>query len=173
MWVKYSSAVTIAFLILSAFGFRKFRKITTGNDIRKKIPESNKHTILLAHIVDGLNMDTVLFVETGFGCDQHGQNSTKAAVRACRNAIEFNSIPSIRKIIPGGRDNMIIRLQIATPDPNAVNVNALADVFPYGKLMKPEVMLGGMKCSSGIALPELGDKNDDMYIAVAVITIGY
>ena len=26
----------------------------------------------------------VLFVETGFGCDQHGQSSTKAAVRACR-----------------------------------------------------------------------------------------
>ena len=32
---------------------------------------------------------------------------------------------------------------------------------------------GGMKASSGIALPELGDKNDDMYIAVAVITLGY
>ena len=32
---------------------------------------------------------------------------------------------------------------------------------------------GGMKASSGIALPELGDKNDDMYIAVAVVTLGY
>jgi len=28
------------------------------------------------------------------------QSSTKAAVRACRNAIEFNSIPSIKRLIP-------------------------------------------------------------------------
>ena len=41
-------------------------------------------------------MEKVLFVEAGFGCDQHGQNSTKAAVRACRNAIEFNSLPALR-----------------------------------------------------------------------------
>lgn len=34
------------------------------------------------------HVPTVLFVECGFGCDQHGQTATKAAVRACRNAIE-------------------------------------------------------------------------------------
>jgi uncharacterized protein (TIGR02058 family) len=32
-------------------------------------------------------MEHVLFVEVGFGSDQHGQDATKAAVRACRNAI--------------------------------------------------------------------------------------
>jgi len=80
-------------------------------------------------------MDNVLFVECGFGCDQHGDRSgagaTKAAVqsptapslrprascaqrahaharrlrqvRACRNAIEFNSIPCIQDLVPGGR----------------------------------------------------------------------
>ena len=47
-------------------------------------------------------MKQVLFIETGFGADQHGQNATKAAVRACRNAIEFNSIPSIAALLPGG-----------------------------------------------------------------------
>ena len=31
-------------------------------------------------------MKQVLFVEIGTGCDQHGQNATKAAVRACNNA---------------------------------------------------------------------------------------
>lgn len=38
-------------------------------------------------------MERVLFSECGFGADQHGQDATKAALRACRNAIEFNSIP--------------------------------------------------------------------------------
>jgi hypothetical protein len=46
-------------------------------------------------------MKQVLFIESGFGADQHGQNATKAAVRACRNAIEFNSIPSISALLPG------------------------------------------------------------------------
>ena len=54
-------------------------------------------------------MAHVLFIETGFGADQHGQNATKAAVRACRNAIEFNSIPSIAALIPGGYERMALR----------------------------------------------------------------
>ena len=56
-----------------------------------------------------------LFVECGFGNDSHGQNATKAAVRACRNAIEFNSIPSIGALVPGGYDGMELRVQIAVP----------------------------------------------------------
>ncbi|CAI5508544.1 unnamed protein product [Closterium sp. Naga37s-1] len=38
----------------------------------------------------------VLFVEMGVGYDQHGQNVTKAAIKACRNAITSNSIPAFR-----------------------------------------------------------------------------
>ena len=54
------------------------------------------------HHSSSVGMKHVLFIETGFGADQHGQNATKAAVRACRNAIEFNSIPSVAALIPGG-----------------------------------------------------------------------
>lgn len=32
---------------------------------------------------------------------------------------------------------------------------------------------GGMRASSGIAIEALGDKNDDMIIAVACVTVGY
>jgi uncharacterized protein (TIGR02058 family) len=123
--------------------------------------------------VASLPMEKILFVEAGFGCDQHGQDSTKAAVRACRNAIEFNSIPCIRSIVPGGRENMILRVQIAVPFPETVDEEAIKKVFPYGKFLPIEISRGGMLASSGIALPELGDKNDMMHIAVAVITIGY
>ena len=47
-----------------------------------------------------ISNDNIFFIELGFGNDSHGQSSTKAAVRACRNAIEFNSIPSIKRLIP-------------------------------------------------------------------------
>ena len=45
-------------------------------------------------------------LQVGFGSDQHGQDATKAAIKACRSAIEFNSIPSINQIVPGGYDVM-------------------------------------------------------------------
>ena len=39
----------------------------------------------------------LFFVQIGFGVDQHGDrtDATKAAIRAVRNAIEFNSIPGV------------------------------------------------------------------------------
>lgn len=91
------------------------------------------------------NLKQVLFVESGFGCDQHGQNATvrllqyslikcsllcftcfakngldtfqKACVRACRNAIEFNSIPSVESLVPGGRNGLKLNIKIGTPFP--------------------------------------------------------
>ena len=88
-------------------------------------------------------MKQILFVECGFGNDQHGQNATKAAVRACRNAIEFNSIPSVRNLVPGGRDNMKLLIQIASPEPHTIDVNQVKAVFPYGKFL-PIVVKEGM-----------------------------
>ena len=44
----------------------------------------------------------VIFIETGCGTDQHGQDLTKACVRACKDAISWNSIPSLERLIPGG-----------------------------------------------------------------------
>ncbi len=41
----------------------------------------------------------------------------KAAVRACRNAIEFNSIPCIQQIVPNGYAGMQIHVKIGVPDP--------------------------------------------------------
>ena len=123
--------------------------------------------------MDEVHLSKVLIVESGFGCDQHGQSSTKAAVRACRNAIEFNSLPGLRDVIPGGKENMIVKVQVAVPNPQEVDVQAIADIFPYGKLLRPEVVLGGMSASSGIELPELGDKNDQMIFAIAVVSVGF
>uniref|UniRef100_A0A2P2JSI9 Uncharacterized protein MANES_16G037200 n=1 Tax=Rhizophora mucronata TaxID=61149 RepID=A0A2P2JSI9_RHIMU len=39
----------------------------------------------------------LLFVEMGVGYDQHGQDVTAAAMRACRDAISSNSIPAFRR----------------------------------------------------------------------------
>ena len=46
-----------------------------------------------------------------------GFGMQKAAVRACRNAIEFNSIPCIQQIVPNGYAGMQIHVKIGVPDP--------------------------------------------------------
>merc|ERR1712032_441356 len=120
-------------------------------------------------------MQHALFIECGFGNDQHGQNPTKAAVRACRNAIEFNSIPSIPELVPGGYSHMKLRVQLGVPEEYHAQVDLaeVAKVFPYGQLLPIEVRSGGMVASSGIALAEMGDTCDSMIIVIACVTVGY
>ncbi|XP_024008883.1 uncharacterized protein LOC18992186 isoform X3 [Eutrema salsugineum] len=43
----------------------------------------------------------LLFVEMGVGYDQHGQDVTSAAMKACKNAISSNSIPAFRRDLVG------------------------------------------------------------------------
>ncbi|DBA97069.1 TPA: hypothetical protein ACH3X1_014843 [Trebouxia sp. C0004] len=85
--------------------------------------EINRSRVKKSQVMAG-DLNQVLFVESGFGCDQHGQNSTKAVVRACRNAIEFNSIPSVERLVPGGRNGLKLKIKIGTPFPVRTHDNA-------------------------------------------------
>ena len=119
-------------------------------------------------------MQRALFIEVGFGNDGHGQNATKASVRAARNAIEFNSLPSLSELIPGGRDGMKVHVIRGVPDAYVVDVDVeqVKGVFPYGTVTV-EARAGGLAAPSGVAIKELGDANDDMVIVVAHVTVGY
>ncbi|BDA45396.1 hypothetical protein COCOBI_07-1830 [Coccomyxa sp. Obi] len=96
----------------------------------------------------------------------------KAATRACRNAIEFNSIPSVSRLVPGGYENLRLHVKIGTPHPEEVDVEKCREVFPYGHAVI-EVVQGGLSCGSGIAIDELGDVTDEMVVAIAAVTVGF
>lgn len=124
-------------------------------------------------------MTKTLFVELGVGSDQHGQNGTKAAVRACKDAISFNSLPAIADIIPGGYGGMKLHVLVAAPiDEYPVDVDEVKKVFPYGKV-HVELVQGGMVASSGIAIEAMGDgfeegkANDDFIVVNAAVSVGY
>eukprot|EP01083_Nonionella_stella_P260355 887857_1 len=122
-----------------------------------------------------ISSDGVFFIECGFGNDSHGQSSTKAAVRACRNAIEFNSIPSIKRLIPdGGYDALKLDVLLAVPPKyqEGLDLDEVAKVFPYGDV-RFELQDGGMVTPSGIAIEKLGDENDDMVVVCASVTVGH
>ena len=114
-------------------------------------------------------LNRLLFVQVGFGCDQHGdrtKGSTKAAMRAIRDAISFNSIPGMAHAVPGGRQNMLIHVKIGVPPEfPSVDLEQLASVFPYGRLLPIEVVVGGLTFGSGRVVPELGDTDDTAIVS--------
>ncbi|KAM4100872.1 hypothetical protein ACB094_05G100500 [Castanea mollissima] len=119
----------------------------------------------------------LLFVEMGVGYDQHGQDITAAAMRACRDAISSNSIPAFRRgSIPGvTSDQMKLQIKLGVPHSlqQSLDIERVKSVFPYGKIVKFEVVDGGLICSSGVHVEEMGDKNDDCYIVNAAVYVGY
>ena len=62
-------------------------------------------------------MSRVLFVQVGMGIDQHGQDATKAAVRAVKHAIETNSIPCAKDVC-GSYDAVKIHVKLGVPFPD-------------------------------------------------------
>ncbi|GLU13787.1 hypothetical protein SLE2022_303980 [Rubroshorea leprosula] len=119
----------------------------------------------------------LLFVEMGVGYDQHGQDITAAAMRACRDAISSNSIPAFRRgSIPGvSFEQMKLQIKLGVPHSlqQSLDIERVKSVFPYGKILDVEVVDGGLICSSGVHVEEMGDKNDDCYIVNAAVYVGY
>jgi len=96
------------------------------------------------------------------------------AVRACRNAIEFNQIPSLSEIVPGGREAMHLDVLLAVPSKYQadLDLDAVKKCFPYGQV-RIQIQDGGMVASSGKMIVEMGDKNDDMVVVCVAVTVGY
>lgn len=111
-----------------------------------------------------------LIIEMAMGIDQHGQDPTVAAARAVRNAIAHNALPGIWEV--AGLDDpnqMVVEVQVALPYPEQVRAEEVLAVLPFGK-KSLTVEAGGM-IVQGRAIPALNDKNDEMLIAVAAVTV--
>lgn|SRR5699024_6206675 len=119
-------------------------------------------------------MEQVLFIQAGTGMDVHGQDVTKAAVRATENAIWYNSMPGIEKMLPDGKtENMKVNVRVAVPlDREKLDVEKVKEAIPYGSV-SVEVTDGGMATSSGVILPDKEDDNDLMYMVNASVEVGY
>ncbi|KAL1527119.1 hypothetical protein AB1Y20_015801 [Prymnesium parvum] len=116
-------------------------------------------------------MQHVALVELGSGCC-HGAKATKAAVRACNDAVEWNSI-KVRTIIPGSYDAMKVHVHLGVPEPEAVDLEQIAACFPYGELLPISVEKGGLLGSSRAGLPADEPPEAHMTVAVACVTIGW
>lgn len=111
-----------------------------------------------------------LIIEMGMGIDQHGQDPTIAAARAVRNAIAHNALPGVWEVAGLSHPNeMIVEVQVGVPYPEQVREAEVLAVLPFGRKTLT-VEKGGMVVQ-GRAIAELQDKNDEMLIAVAAVTV--
>ncbi|MBM0743692.1 Lin0512 family protein [Phormidium sp. CLA17] len=111
-----------------------------------------------------------LIIEMGMGVDQHGQEPTVAAARAVRNAIAHNALPGVWEVAGLNHPNkMIVEVQVGVPYPDQVRQEEVLAVLPFGR-KSLSVEQGGMVVQ-GRAIAELEDKNDEMLIAVASVTV--
>jgi uncharacterized protein (TIGR02058 family) len=110
-----------------------------------------------------------LFLEMGLGVDLVGEDMTKAACRAAREAIGRTSLPGITRLLPDGdRQHMQVRVTVAVPRPQEVDRAAVAAEFPYGQVQVTATP-GGMRAPNGT---DYGPGQDHLIIAVAVVAVG-
>ena len=113
-------------------------------------------------------------IEFGLGVDLHGQDPTKAAVKAVRNAVQHVSLPGMRQIagITDPNSQVVVDVLLGVPammmdrlDPERVK-----EALPFGR-RSVAVATGGLLASSGVAVPAMGDSSDQAVAVVAAVTV--
>ncbi|MEW2912070.1 Lin0512 family protein [Leisingera sp. JC11] len=106
---------------------------------------------------------TRVLVEFGMGTSLRREDYTEAACRAIKDALWHNSV-NVAELFDFHKEDMIIEAEIGVQKPEAVDRDALLEIFPYGQ---PSVRVteGGLD----IAKPQGGRT----VIANAAITVSF
>ncbi len=83
-----------------------------------------------------------MVMELGMGTDLQGEDYTKAACRAVHNALRQNSL-TVYDAFGVSRDEMVVEIIIGVAIPDAVDVDAVSKMLPYGS-RSVRVEAGGM-----------------------------
>ena len=80
-------------------------------------------------------------LEIGMGTALQSHDYTKAAIRAVSDALWHNSL-NMAQAFGFPREAMIIDVEIGTQEPDQVDCDAVAGVFPYGRVSVASVKGG-------------------------------
>ena len=109
-------------------------------------------------------------VELGTGADLHGQDPTKAACRAVKDAISRSCLCGLVEIVElRDLNDMRVDVLVAVPMPEQVQADAVLAVIPFGR-KELRVVEGGLR-ATGLYQPELGDESVDIVVANASVTV--
>ena len=107
-----------------------------------------------------------LVVEMGMGVDLRGQDYTKAAVRALRDALWHNSL-TVVPALGYSVDEMQVDIEIAVAEPHLVDRKKVTDVLPYGRA-SISVVKGGLDIKEGDSHTVVANAAAVVYLDVPV-----
>ena len=110
-------------------------------------------------------------VEFGLGTDFHGQDVTKAAKKAAKDAVSRSCLCGLEEVLglTDFKEQVFIRATVAVTRPEDVRCEEVAEVFPVGTVEVVAVQ-GGLKCD-GLCIPAFGDCDKSIEAAVAAVEV--
>ena len=112
-------------------------------------------------------------IEIGIGIDFHGQDVTKAAVKAAKDAISRSCLIGLEEVCGFTQDNIdenvFIDVTIGVTRPDEVMTDEIIKCFPIGKV-NVSTVYGGLK-TEGLYFRSFGDKDNSIEVAVASVSV--
>ena len=123
-------------------------------------------------MVSGLDYRKYI-LEVGTGIDLHGEDETKAAQRAVKDAISHSSMVGLGQLFKIGSfkemsDALMVDVTIATPNPERVDGDAVLSVLPEGE-RRIDIVEGGMSWPVATTVEEA--RSHGIVMANAVIMV--
>jgi uncharacterized protein (TIGR02058 family) len=109
-------------------------------------------------------------VEFGLGMDLHGQDVSKAARKAVKDAISHSCLCGLGEVLHLDIDRDVkINATVAVSRPEEVDIPSVEACFPVGQATV-HVQQGGLNVP-GAYLPRFGDRDESIEVAVAAIMV--
>ena len=110
-------------------------------------------------------------VEFGMGTDFHGQDVTKAALKAVKDAVSRSCLCGLDEVLELSdfKKQVFVRATVAVSRPDEVDKQQVAAALPVGTIEVVAVK-GGLTVD-GIYIPGFGDKDKSIEAAVAAVEV--
>ena len=109
-------------------------------------------------------------VEIGTGIDIHGEDVTKAACRAVKDAVSRSCLCGLLEILDlKNLEDVQVDIQVASPNPDRVDLEQVMNEVPIGR-KSARAVEGGMT-AQGLCVPQFAPRCDQIVVANAAVTV--
>lgn len=109
-------------------------------------------------------------VEIGTGIDIHGEDVTKAACRAVKDAVSRSCLCGLLEILElQNLEDVFVDILVASPNPEQVDLEQVMTEVPIGRKAARAVE-GGMT-AQGLCVPQFASDCDQIVVANAAVTL--
>lgn len=122
-------------------------------------------------LVLGVKLIKRYIIEFGLGMDFHGQDVNKAVHKAVLDAISKSCLCGLKEVL-GIKDmnkDIVVNVILSTTQPEKIDKEKIKTYLPVGEV-KVQSVSGGLNVP-GIFIPEFGDSDNSIEVAIACIEV--